>query len=87
MRKMLSAKAGVPFPVVIGNALTDNKLPYASCLPEMAGRLFILLIVKVIRYTLLIDFKCVVECDSLVGGYASCYNVILWLRSVTITLA
>ena len=58
-----------------------------SRLPEMAGCLFILLIVREIRYTLLIDFKCVVECDSLVGGCVSCYNVILWLRSVTITLA
>ena len=86
MRKMLSAKAGVPFPVVIGNALTDNKLLYASRHLRKAGRLFILLIVKVIRYTLLIDFKCVVECDPLVGGCASCYNVILWLRSVTIAL-
>lgn len=57
--------------VVIRNALTGNELRYVSRLPEMAGCLFILLIVKVIRYTLLIDFKCVVECDPLVGGYAS----------------
>ena len=43
--------------VVIRNAVTDNKLLYTSRLPEMARRLFILLIVRVIRYTLLIDFK------------------------------
>lgn len=38
--------------VVIRNAVTDNELLYTSRLPEMAGRLFILLIVRVIRYTL-----------------------------------
>ena len=40
--------------VVIRNALTDNELRYVSRLPEMAGRWFILLIIRVIRYALLI---------------------------------
>ena len=39
--------------VVIRNTLTDNELRCVSRLPEMAGRLFVLLIVRAIRYTLL----------------------------------